>query len=271
MTNGVGDMNARVERLEQDTADGLPADEIRHAVDQVVASAAFSRAPRMCALLLFLVDEKLNGRASGLTEYAIGMAVFRRDAAVYETLLDPVVRVQIGRLRSRLADYYAAPDAAAAASVQITIPAGGYIPALKRSVANAPRLPGRRLELAPLRNLTLDRCGSTFACGVDEELGSRMFGTFPHLIQLRDKPLSDLAGDQVDGRAQLRLEGSIRVERDHVRASMRLVDTHAGHTAWASQFDCSGELGMALQEQLALTICEQLQRHFATATARSAR
>jgi TolB-like protein len=252
-------MNARVELVDCDSDGPLASDEIRGSVRELLTSAAFAKAPRMCDLLCFLIDKKLDGRESEITEYAIGMEVFRRDARSYDTTLDPVVRVQIGRLRGRLTDYYAARNGAAA--VHITIPSGNYIPTFRRAAANAPAVFRQRLELAPLRDLTPDSNSTAFVCGVDEELCSRIFAVFGDLVQLRDERLGQWPGNGTEARPQCRLEGSIRVEKKHVRASMRLVDTQAGHTAWASQFDCTGELGMALQEELAIAICDKLQRH----------
>jgi TolB-like protein len=255
-------MNARIERPDQLGGEAPASDEIRRALRHVIASAAFAKAPRMCNLLSFLVEKKLGGEEGGLTEYAIGMQLFRRDPASYNTTTDPVVRVQVGRLRTRLADYYVADDAGA--GLQITIPAGSYVPALQQVARGAAKPAGQRLELAPLRCLTLDPASGAFAGGVDEELCARMFAMYPGLVQVRDRRAFDFGRDSPAGGAQLRLEGSIRVEESHVRASMRLVDNSAGHTAWTAQFDCSGALGIALQEQLANAICGKLADHFAT-------
>lgn len=253
-------MNALLEAPCDSAAVPAP-DTVWPAVRQLLGSPVFARAPRMCHLLSFLVDKKLTGKAHEITEYAIGLDVFRRDARLYDTLIDPVVRVQIGRLRGRLATYYAALEAPPA--VRIALPLGSYVPAISQTGIGVPAAPsafGRALELAPLRDLS--RIGSNaFVSGVDEELGSRLFNAFGSLVQLRDE--APARGGAVDVRPAHRLEGSIRVEKNHVRASMRLVDTGAGNIAWLSQFDCSGELGMPLQEQLAGAICDKLQRYLA--------
>jgi TolB-like protein len=254
-------MNARAEVLVEERTVALARDHILHTVRILLASPVFAKAPRMCQLLSFLVEKKLSGKETEITEYAIGLEVFRRDVRLYDTVLDPVVRVQIGRLRERLAAYYASSDARL--GVQIAIPLGSYVPSISQAIVALPLLRRRQLELAPLRNLTGEHDSNTFVSGVDEELGSRLFHAFGGLIQLRDhQPIASTAG-RADVRAQHRLEGSIRVEKNHVRASMRLLDTGAGHIAWSSQFDCRGELGMNLQEELAGAICDKLQRYLA--------
>jgi len=260
-------MNARAGMMTEECAN-VPTenhaveDHVLQALHQLLDSPVFIKAPRMCQLLSFLVGMKLSGKESEITEYAIGMAVFRRDGRVYDTILDPVVRVQIGRLRERLAAYYALPDAPP--GVRVAIPLGSYVPTISQTGAVPPRLQRRQLELAPLRNLTGEQYSNSFVSGVDEELGSRLFHAMGTLIQLRDPepPLAPAPG-YADTRAAHRLEGSIRVEKNHVRASMRLLDTGAGNVLWLSQFDCRGELGMHLQEELAGAICDKLQRYLA--------
>jgi len=252
-------MNAHVEFLETEAAGVPAADAVQLAVRSVLASPIFARAPRMCDLLSYLIDRKLAGREGEISEYAIGLQVFRRDARRYDTFLDPVVRVQMGRLRSRLATYYLGAEAGH--GVRISIPPGTYVPSIEQTVAAPPRVRGLHLELVPLRDLTEQPAGSGFVAGVDEELGNRLFQTFGNLVRVRSQP-STGAGDSEHAAAR-RLEGSIRVEHNRVRASVRLVDVSAGQVAWLSQFDCSGELGIRLQEELAGAICDRLQFYLA--------
>lgn len=251
-------MNARVDVTEENNP--LAHNALRLALQEVINSPLFSRAPRTCKLLTWLVDMKLDGRQAEINEFAIGLAVFRRDARSYDTTLDPVVRVQMGRLRSRLAEYGAAQTVT---GPRLCIPLGTYIPALMHADTPSPApqassasLNTKRMQLSPLRNLSVAPDNNAFIAGVDEELGSKLFHAFGNLIQLPQQPLAWPASG-FDARH--RLEGSIRVEEGHVRASMRLVDTRAGDIEWLSQIDCSGELGMRLQEELAGAICGQLQ------------
>lgn len=244
-------MNAQVELAADDTT-------LRQALHDILRSSLFARAPRTSNLLAFLVEKKLAGKESDITEHAIGLAVFRRDARCYDTSLDPVVRVQMGRLRARLKAYYAAQTRP---GPHLSIPLGSYIPAFA-SAGNAAtlRLLHRPLQLTPLRNLADARESVDFVSGVDEELGCKLFDAFGSLVQL---PQQLGEWPAVNDLVQHRLEGSIRVENRHVRASMRLVDTRDGDVEWVAQFDCTGELGMLLQEELASAICVKLRHYLA--------
>lgn len=257
-------MNARVDWHDQQEGAAPALEEIRFALRRVTSSAAFAKAPRMCALLSFLMEKKLGGAEDGLTEYAIAMQLFRRDPASYDTTIDPVVRVQIGRLRRRLADYYSAIKEVGA--LQICIPAGSYVPVLRRAAPDGAKAGIERLELVPLSCLSLDQRNGAFAGGVDEELCSRLFLRFPAMLQVRGRSRFDMDRGRGGDAAQWRLEGSIRVEQAYVRVSVRLVDNIAGHTAWTAQCDSSGTLGIALQEDLANAICDKLADYFRSRT-----
>ncbi|WP_332878390.1 hypothetical protein [Massilia sp. S19_KUP03_FR1] len=241
-------MNARVEWLADDGA-------LRHVLAQVLQSALFARAPRSCNLLAFLVGKKLAGKEYEITEHAIGVAVFRRDARDYDTALDPIVRVQMGRLRARLREYNAAQTRP---GPRLTIPPGSYVPACTPAAAVSDRQ--RPLQLTPLRNLTGAHGTQAFVAGVDEELGYKLFDAFGALVQLPQQAPGWQSGNAP---TRHRLEGSIRVERQHVRLSMRLVDTRDGDIAWLAQVDCNGEMDMALQEKLASAICVKFQHYLA--------
>ena len=245
-------MNARLDMVNHDNAPAPLADCLRSAAASILRSPTFAKAPRMRQLLAFLIDAELTGSAGQLSEYAIGLAVFRRDPRVYDTTLDPVVRVQTGRLRERLAAHYRA--AGAPDGLEISIPSGGYAPRIA-----APTIaPGGdvRLQLAPLRDLSRVQGSDAFVWGLEDELGARLYRTFGEGITLGN-------GGAGGGAVDYRLEGGIRVEGRRVRACVRLVEGGAGQVAWMSQFDGDGDLGMALQEELAGAIYDGLRRHLA--------
>src|SRR5580704_2279723 len=82
----------------------VPVNAIREELDRVLASPAFSTADRRARLLRFLVEESLSQHTDSLKESVIGVEVFERPG--YDPALDSVVRVEMGRLRSRLTEYY---------------------------------------------------------------------------------------------------------------------------------------------------------------------
>ncbi len=88
-------------------------------------SATFERTDRTRGLLRFVVESSLEGRSDELKESVIGVKVFSRPAD-YDPKADPVVRVSMGRLRTRLESYYEREGASE--NIRIVIPKGAYLP-----------------------------------------------------------------------------------------------------------------------------------------------
>jgi hypothetical protein len=81
------------------------ADEIQSCVDRILQGGTFRNAPSSRRLLKYLVDRSLAGDADQLKEYTIGVDSFHKPGD-YDPRLDSTVRIQIGRLRQKLAEYY---------------------------------------------------------------------------------------------------------------------------------------------------------------------
>ncbi len=80
--------------------------EIRAQVDRILASECFAQTVRGAKFLRYVVEETIEGRGERLKGYTIAVAVFERSAD-FDPQSDPLVRVEAGRLRRRLIEYYA--------------------------------------------------------------------------------------------------------------------------------------------------------------------
>jgi hypothetical protein len=72
-------------------------------VERILKSKVFAAATRSQAFLRYVVEKSLAN--SPLKEYAIAVDVFERGTE-YGPAVDAAVRVEAGRLRSRLREYY---------------------------------------------------------------------------------------------------------------------------------------------------------------------
>ena len=97
--------------------------EIRSQLERIIASKPFLNSNRSQRFLRYVVEGSLRDGADPLKEYAIAVEVFARDAS-YDPAIDATVRVEAGRLRTRLRDYYA--DEGRNDPVVIDVPKGGY-------------------------------------------------------------------------------------------------------------------------------------------------
>lgn len=115
------------------------SDEAVHdALDRVLASAEFEGSSRLQAFLRHVVEARLAGNERGLRAYAIGVDVFERPAD-FDPQAESLVRVEAGRLRQKLAAYYAGEGHED--PVRITLPKGGYAPRFEVVAAAAPPPP----------------------------------------------------------------------------------------------------------------------------------
>ena len=106
------------------TADVRPAD-VQRQLQRILASPELKRSNRLADFLAYVVEETLEGRQERIKAYSIGIEVFGRDGT-FDPQLDPVVRIEAGRLRRELEHYYLATGRDDA--IGIEIPKGGYVP-----------------------------------------------------------------------------------------------------------------------------------------------
>src|SRR5512139_796988 len=99
------------------------AGEVRAALERILASRCFQQAGRASDFLRFVVEQTLAGSGQRLKGYTIGVEVFGRPAD-FDAQSDALVRVEAGRLRRRLVEYYASEGIAD--PVRITLPRGTY-------------------------------------------------------------------------------------------------------------------------------------------------
>jgi hypothetical protein len=99
--------------------------EITAALERVLSSRCFARARRAQGFLRFVTEETLAGRAHTITGYGVAIAVFRKPGG-FDSGNDPLVRVEAGRLRSRLCEYYATEGVRDV--VRIELKPGSYVP-----------------------------------------------------------------------------------------------------------------------------------------------
>src|SRR5512142_1237755 len=74
-------------------------------VERILHSDTFRNSDVLRRLLRFLADKSISGEADQLKEYTIGIDALGKPSS-YDPRQDSVVRIQVGRLRQKLAEYY---------------------------------------------------------------------------------------------------------------------------------------------------------------------
>jgi hypothetical protein len=215
----------------------------------LLVSPQFAKAYRARALLRYFLDQILAGDAGIFNEYAIGLAVFRRAASAYSTGEDPIVRVQVGRLRQRLQAYYAGEGRDR--PQRLSIPLGGYRPRIEQRPTKA----DARLAFEPLACLTAHRGAHAFTCILNRELQQHLRHDFGACLLSQTPP----------GTASHLLQGDVWLDGWRLRTSLRLLNVPAQHCVWSELIEHNYEPSGAFQERLTQVCSQALRRHLASA------
>ena len=249
---------------------------IRDQLNTVLESALFAHAERLARFLKFVVDETLAGRADRLNQFAIAIDVFDRDET-FDPAIDAIVRVEAGRLRSKLLEYYdelgrddpiriELPKRSYAAAFRYAPGNGGSISAadaesdrevISRDISTrTTQLTDPTIAVLPFINLSPDPEQEYFADGVTEDLItdlSRLPGiavisrhstfTYKDTAVTVQQVCEELGSNLV-------LEGSVRKVGDKVRITAQLIEGNSGQHLWAQRYDRDLENIFEIQDEV---------------------
>lgn len=189
--------------------------------------------------------------------YTVGVKAFDRPAD-FDPQTDPIVRIQAGRLRRALHDYYS--DNGTSDPIYIDLPKGGYVPTFQHNEDSRQLRSQDRSELAvddppgsnpvakeisiavlPLVPLTDSPEDAYTADGLTEELAIAL-NRFAELTVIG--PLNNIRDQQVDpgqiGReygATFLLQGTVRRQDAKIRISPTLKSSASGKKLWGETFE----------------------------------
>src|ERR1700733_4291779 len=92
-------------------------------VQRIVQSKAFRTSEVHRNLLQYLAEKSLSGTADSVKEYTVGLDVFGKPAS-YDPRQESVVRMHVGRLRQKLAEYYRSEGVDD--PILVDLPKGGF-------------------------------------------------------------------------------------------------------------------------------------------------
>jgi serine/threonine-protein kinase len=246
-------------------------EEVRAQVDRILASRIFSRSDRLTRFLRFSVEQTLAGHGGQLKEQLIGVEVFDRKPD-YDPRIDPIVRVEARRLRTKLKAYYTSPGRGDC--ILVGLPKGTYVPVFRSRLTAPATLRSelkdtsgseRSIVVLPFANLTPDAGDDYFSDGLTEEL-IHLLTRIPGLrvvawntaSQLRGRD-QDLAGIRQQLKIGTVLCGSVRRTSTRVRVTAQLIDSETGAYLWSEVYDRELQNVLAIQEEMAGAIVTTLQ------------
>jgi hypothetical protein len=128
--------------------DAPSAEQCRQQIHRIIHSPNFRNALTLQQLFQFVADRAIAGTSEGLKEYTIGVEAFGRRED-FDPKTDPIVRVQIHRLRQKLKEYYDAEGVQD--PILIEIPKGHYLPSFECAT---PRIADLNHGIAPQQDAT---------------------------------------------------------------------------------------------------------------------
>lgn len=220
---------------------------VRAELDRILGSPVFSLASRLRRFLTYVVEQTLGGDEGQLKEYTIGLEVFDRGQD-FDPRLDPIVRVEAGRLRQKLLRYYESEGRQS--RIRIELPKGAYAAKIEprgTSRTASPALP--TLAVLNFADLSPDRDQDYLCEGMTEELiralikvaGLRVFAA------------------QSTNSATFVLEGGLRRDGRLMRVTAKLKDARNGEFVWAENYDSEFAEVFAVQEKISRAIVSALQ------------
>ena len=251
---------------------------IRQQLDKILISPQLVNSPNLLNFLRFIVEKTLAGESTDIKGYTVATQVLGRKAD-FDPNLDPIVRIQAGRLRRALEQYYWVQGKSDA--VVIDMPKGSYVPVFRsvsRQEGAGNVIPGVRQEpilvlpqgpsvaVMPLLNLTGDRKQEYFIEGLAEELTSEL-ARYQELRVIAYQSTRRWQGKKIDPRAagqdlgvRFLLEGSIRKDAKTVKIDLHVVDTQNGQRVWGEQYcrELKADSLIALQEEIARQVVAKL-------------
>jgi TolB-like protein len=242
----------------------------------VLASDLFAHAERLGRFLKFVVDETLDGRADRLNQYAIAIDVFDRDET-FDPAIDAIVRVEAGRLRSKLLEYY--DELGRSDPIRIELPKRSYVATFQhrsgsddsKSAADAEfdrevlsqedlnrttKLTEPTIAVLPFVNLSPDPEQEYFADGVTEDLITDLSKLGGIAVISRHSTFTykgaSVTVQQVceELGANLVLEGSVRKVGNKVRITAQLIEGSSGQHLWAQRYDRGLENIFEIQDEV---------------------
>ena len=253
---------------------------IRDQLERILQSVEFKASDKKKQFLGFVIDEALAGRSSQLKGYTIAVSVYGRPEG-FDPQVDPIVRVEAGRLRRALDHYYL--TAGKNDPVRITIPKGGYVPVFSTvrkaqagDKAQSPepedRAPTTEPSIAvlPLTNLTGDFEQDYFVDGLTEELTAEIT-RYQDFHVIASQSTMRFKGKHADPRelgrdlgVQFLLKGSARRDSQTVKVAVQLLDTLTAEQIWGESYKRDRKAAdlIAVQEEIAHEVAGIVSDHY---------
>jgi hypothetical protein len=177
---------------------------VRAAVERIAQSPQLRTSPRLVAFLRYVVECKLAGQSARIKSYAIAVDALHRDPS-FNPQVDPIVRVEAGRLRHALARYY--EDGEASDPVLIDLPRGTYVPIFRLRGVQDPEAPAGVLSEKSAKSRPAEERQSVATLRRDLE---HSWAAFQELFRLHQRQLESISTEIAKAQQRLAQSNALR-------------------------------------------------------------
>jgi len=217
---------------------------VEHQLNKILDSETFRKASNLKNFLQYIVSKTLTGHADSLKQYTIAIDAFARSAD-FDPQRDPIVRIQAGRLRHLLSDYYKYEGERD--TLIIDVPKGTYIPEFliverlsseeKGTIANNPPI----IKVHPFQSLSSIDEHKYVAEGFTEELIANL-SFFKNIITVRTTPVYETTLEFENNKTKHKndrtfyLKGTVRFTSTKIKVVVTLFDEVNNQPLWSIDF-----------------------------------
>jgi adenylate cyclase len=228
-----------------------PAD-IQTELEHILSSKTFKKSTVLSNFLRYIVTETLQEKAHELKEYTIAVKGFGKPAD-FNPQFDAMIRINAGRLRRLLVEYY--KEEGKDDPVNISMTSGSYVPAFSdrgkvketvhetESDVSKKNRPLNTVAVLPFRNLSGSSENDFLIDGFCEQLSSDL-GQFQEIKVIAYYSSSKFRETKLDIKQVGRelntshlITGSIYRDSTHLRVSIQLINAITGVQLWTQTYE----------------------------------
>jgi len=254
---------------------------LNECLDKLLLSPIFDKSPRQQDLMRYLVKETLVGNAQRLKGYTLGVEIFARGAD-FDPNVDAIVRVEVGRLRTKLREYYtlhgqndavmfnlhkgsyaleitfrAKATSKAQAQDQLSVPIHKPWPNFIENIASLAILPFNNLSANPEQEYLVDGIVDNLIFELSRLSGLLIISRQSSFIYKGGNKTSKQIGSELG--VKYLLEGTTQISGNRLRINTRLIDTNTESCIWTERYEGNLQELFSLQDEITLNIVKALQ------------
>jgi TolB-like protein/Tfp pilus assembly protein PilF len=246
--------------------EGITEPTVMGQLEKILSSSTFMNSERLSRFLQYAVQASIQRPSAQLKEYEVALAVFdKRDS--FDPRYDAIVRVEAGRLRTRLNHYYQTEGLEDLLIIEL--PKGGYVPRFAHKSQSGTKAPAvyslNSIAVLSFADHSPNRDQEYFCDGMTEELINALtkvrdlhVSAWTSTLHLRGKTHDILEISQ-----QLKVgavvAGSVRKAGDRLRITVQLIGTADGCYLWSEIYDRELKDVFLVQEEISQAIVTKLK------------